>query len=750
MKKKINNHFDRHENDSSSQLRPFFLLVLYMLVLLSPFWRGLYFERELLPAVVLAAIAFVLCVLDQVVCKDYDSFREPLDFAMAALLLAYILSTITAVHRHDAIVELLKVSSMVMVYWMAVRAGQNQRDFRRVLLAAYLAAVGMAVIGLGAALGWVHMAGAYEQGHIRSALQYHNALAIYLAAMNIVGLAMSLGTARFSRMAFSGGNYLLLVVILGSLSRGTWLLYLIAMVVFIFLIPASYRRSSVYQLLITIGIGLQAGRFFFNNLDISNEPVAAAFLISGLIMAMVLSMITVAPLSLKSKWARKGIAIGLVLLAVYIIANPVSLTGVMRYILPDRAIARAQKTSVQDNSFQERLTTYQDALKIIKDYPLTGTGGGGWRALYHSYASHLYWVNEVHNYYLQTWLEAGSLGFLALLGVAFFFLRKLIQIKALQMEDHDRVLLWAAATAVTLIALHSSFDFELSIPAVGFLFFALIGLVRGKVLEAKIELPVSQNKSLLVLGVLGGLLGTATGIMAFFYHTASIQADQGAYALEAGRLAEAQGLYTNASSLDPYAEAYHVNLAQIAAIKAVKGKEVQAVEEAIYHARKAAQLEPYNPSLHAALASIYAMLGRVDLQLTELEAAIRSNPFQPEPYELLAAAAMKSAWSCLDQGQYQEAFSYLERVLAAREKMPENISGSAEGLNLAAGQSALLMGKTKLAKNYLNLVAQGKESYKKTARLWLAGVDYMQSQGSTNDTEANLNNLLAFFNQQKG
>lgn len=749
-------------NGTSKCLRSFFLLGLYMLVFLSPFWRGLYFEQDLLPAVVLASIAFILCIVDQILVKDFDFFREPLDIAMAVLLGAYILSLVTAVHRHDAIVELLKISSLVMVYWMAVRAGKDERAFSRVLLAAYLAAVGMAVVGLGAALGWIHFAGAYEDGHIRSTLQYHNALAIYLAAMNVVGLALSLRTDRLlPRLVLAGGNFLLVMVILGSLSRGTWLLYPVAMGLFIYLIPASYRRTATYQLLIVVITGLLAGRFFFNNLS-SYQPAAVLFMLLGLLVAMAASTVGISLPVSKHPWVGKGTIIVLVLLAIFFIANPSALSGVMRYIVPDTAIARAEKTSVQDSSFQERLTAYQDALKIKKDHPLTGTGGGGWKALYHSYASHLYSVNEVHNYYLQTWVAAGLLGFLALFALAVFFIRKLIRIRTLQMEDHERVLLWSAAVAVIIIALHSIIDFELSMAAVGFLFFGLIGLVRGRELESELEerdttgrqkrgkgKQAGKPNSFLFMGAFAGLLALATGITALCLHNASLQGEKGNQALQAGRLDEAQKFYMKAGSLDPYRGAYQVNLAQIAAIKANKKNDRQFGDKALYYADRASQLEPYNPVLHNALYSIYGMLGRVGLQLSELEAAIRSNPFVPQPYELMAATAMKEAWPCLDQGRSDEAFSYFKLIVATHDKMPPDVAASTAGFNLAAGQSALLLGETDLAKNYLNLAVQGEENISKTARLWLAGADYLEGQNKTAKQGVDLNKLFVFLQQQK-
>lgn len=513
-------------------LRLFFVPGLSLLILLAPFWRGLYFQTELLLALMFTAVLFLACLGEQFASGAEDFFQDPLDFAVLAMLFAYSLSLFSAVDIHAALLELLKFSGFFMVYWMAAQAAREERDFDRLLLAAYLAALGMAVIGLGAALGWIHLDGAWEEGHIRSTLQYHNALAIYLAALNVIGMALSLKTRGIiARLAYAGGNYLLVLVILGSLSRGTWLLYPVGLAGFILLIPAQYRRQAVYQIILFLGAGLTAGRFFFNSIKSEETLWAGFFLIVGLLMVLAVEALTRGDSSpgnqldaddhksgsnleaparpvlenwqnglrrlCKSSLVIRITALMLLQLVFNGIApNPVQ--GLIHYIVPETAIARADKLSPQDNSVQERGDTYHIAGQIIQDHPFTGVGGGGWEALYHSYADRLYWSNEVHNYYLKTWIEAGLLGILALLALGSLLLFKLIKTYPRTRKGTDGLSLWAAATAVVLLALHGLIDFELSMAAVGFLFYGLIGAIRAERLRWSLpmrKLYLGQRKS---------------------------------------------------------------------------------------------------------------------------------------------------------------------------------------------------------------------------------------------------------------
>jgi len=63
----------------------------------------------------------------------------------------------------------------------------------------------------------------------------------------------------------------------------------------------------------------------------------------------------------------------------------------------------------------ERLYFYQDAIKMFKERPILGWGGGGWEEAYRAYQSYLYYSNQVHSHYFQIMVEAGLVGLMAIL-----------------------------------------------------------------------------------------------------------------------------------------------------------------------------------------------------------------------------------------------------------------------------------------------------------------------------------------------
>lgn len=721
-----------------------FVVGMCLLIFISPLLRGLYFPLQLLPALVILAIIFIFCMAQQWLFPSLTPSWHPLDLALLGLCLAYALSLSDAVHLNDAILELLKMVSFLMVYWMAVHCGQSRIDYERLLMAAYGCAVIMALIGLGAAIGWVNVYEAYEDGHVRSTLQYHNALAIYLTACNLVGLAFAVRTKSLSiRSLLTGGNYLLQLAIMGTLSRGTWMLYPLVIAAFVFLIPARYRRKAIYNVLLSVIIALAAGRFFYNNLSSLSPFTSFLILLAGLIPAMVVG--ACCPKFITSRqnspvrrcfWPALGIVVlGLFLLLSY---HSALASQLLHYIAPQNVVDRIENTSLQEESYQDRAAFVHDALAIIKDYPITGAGGGSWQALYHHYASRLYWSDEVHNYYLKTGVETGLLGLIALGSVIIIFILLLLKIR--KTDDEESPLIWATVLAVMLIALHSSFDFELSIPAVAYFFFALMGIIRAYAsrLEQpghKMVQPAGKSKSARVsfsmvqLVTAGGIVfalvlaGTSIAVS-----LALLLESKGAAALNAQDLVSARHYYQQASHLAPFHAANKANLALVEAIQANKDKTTPEYEQAVSYAEQAAALEPFNPELRLTLARVYGMLDEPQKQVTEAQAAIVANPYQTELYEELACYAMNNAWFCLDKGQLELARYYFAVVLKEREQLPAAVEGDTKALTLGAGQAALFLGHYDSARKYLTLAQRYAGSYGQMARTWLQALDYLQNK----------------------
>lgn len=153
-------------------------------------------------------------------------------------------------------------------------------------------------------------------------------------------------------------------------------------------------------------------------------------------------------------------------------------TGVSK-LLPENISKRIENINFQQHSVLERITFYKDSLKVFKDYPLIGAGGGAWAALYEKYQNNPYVSKQAHNFFLQYLIEVGIIGFLiyiSLLAMVFYFYIK-TYIKYSQEEKDSRLLYFIIAISLLI---HSVLDFNLSYAYLSIIVYISLGaLVAG-------------------------------------------------------------------------------------------------------------------------------------------------------------------------------------------------------------------------------------------------------------------------------
>ncbi|MCS7462098.1 O-antigen ligase family protein [Paenibacillus doosanensis] len=142
-------------------------------------------------------------------------------------------------------------------------------------------------------------------------------------------------------------------------------------------------------------------------------------------------------------------------------------------LLPRTLEQRIRSIDFQQHSVLERGVFYMDSLKIIRDYPVFGAGGGAWSALYPTYQSYPYTSRQAHNFILQLWVEQGTAGVLAFLALFLYtairYIRAVSRLGVWQ-EPH----LFYAITAGALL-LHSAIDFDLSFVYLASVVFLCLG-----------------------------------------------------------------------------------------------------------------------------------------------------------------------------------------------------------------------------------------------------------------------------------
>jgi putative inorganic carbon (HCO3(-)) transporter len=142
----------------------------------------------------------------------------------------------------------------------------------------------------------------------------------------------------------------------------------------------------------------------------------------------------------------------------------------------DKTIQRIEQTTAGD--VRERVDPAIYAVKIVDDFPWFGTGGGTFYNAYPQYrgADILPYYDHVHNDYMQLATETGLPGF-ALLGAIVllsFFAAVLAQSR--RRDPLARGVAFGVVMGITALAIHSTVDFNLQIPANAFIFTVLLAL----------------------------------------------------------------------------------------------------------------------------------------------------------------------------------------------------------------------------------------------------------------------------------
>jgi len=165
---------------------------------------------------------------------------------------------------------------------------------------------------------------------------------------------------------------------------------------------------------------------------------------------------------------------GTVLFIASLVAIDVALIGTWFGV--EHTMQRITETTVQQ--VEERVEPGMDALKILEDYPLFGSGSGTFYTAYPRYRRPEIngQFDHAHNDYMQFLAETGLIG-AALMGL--FVLGSLACALLAQARRRDplaRGVAFSVTMGLIAIGMHSTVDFNLQIPANAFLFTLLLAL----------------------------------------------------------------------------------------------------------------------------------------------------------------------------------------------------------------------------------------------------------------------------------
>lgn len=154
--------------------------------------------------------------------------------------------------------------------------------------------------------------------------------------------------------------------------------------------------------------------------------------------------------------------------------------------LPVRLVNRIDNFFTENKSLWERMVFYKDGLKLANKNFITGTGGKGWLYNYENVQSYVYSTTEVHNYFLQVFVENGIISLLTLIIITLYSIIYIFKrFKNRKVKNTD--------FAFILLVLHSFIDFDMSFYCIMILWIALLAITLRED-DNNFEKSIKTNK----------------------------------------------------------------------------------------------------------------------------------------------------------------------------------------------------------------------------------------------------------------
>ncbi|WAM36291.1 O-antigen ligase family protein [Caldicellulosiruptor acetigenus] len=677
----------------------FVLFAFCVLVLMSPYYRGLYFDYELGAFQAAMAAIFILFAIYLYLSKEGFLVNSKLELVLLLFMVAYIIPYFFAANRRLALGEFFKYAFYFAVFYVASRISKGKAEKLAILNALFLSTVGVAFFGYQAAVKLIPetarplgmaMNGLWVGNMINSTLQYHNTAGTVLAFGFIISLMLALyNENRVLKSIYFAFSSFIFTAFFFTYSRGSYITLLLALLVFFLLLPREKRISLIFNIAI-VGAFVIA---FLNKVGANlNEHGKVKLWFVLLFQMLLVFALTYAfgfverklyGLSNNFYIAAAGAAIILAIIGFAI--------ALKTHLIPSDMVAKIKSIAMfwKERNFIERMVFYKDGLKIFLRSPVFGYGGGAWVSLYFMYQSYLYFTTQSHNYFLQVLLDTGIVGFCILLIFLWFLFSTSLKAWAKKEQKENIIIAGLVAAAVQLYS-HSVLDFDFSLASVQVLLFAALGVLvstSSQILQKhKQEKVIYTGKKTNFVPALLAIFYLFVIVISLNFRLGNYYANVGQQALQMGNLSAAYSFLSKAITYDPLSSNALSDYAVVLYRIGDQNKDANLIAKADGYFKQAIVNDRFNAKIRFKYAIYLLAHGAIDSGLSQIEQGIKLQPLQPANYELKADAYAKVGDYYLGKGDKEKAKKYfevvlkipeeIERVKKERERMPEVIRAS--------------------------------------------------------------------------
>jgi len=676
-----------NQQEGKDKLYTLYLVITLGLIAMPAYFRGLYFEYEQFIVYLISFTTLIVYTVRKFRRKDSIKLYTYLDYSLIALIGAYTVSIPFATNYRLAISELLKYMNYFVIYLLIKELIVSQKYIKLTANTILIGITGVAFIGIGAAAATFKYHGAYSEAAnerwINSTLQYHNAFGAFTMCGILLCYALySITNKLWAKVLYSIAAYTMFLGFIFSYSRGSWVVFPIAFIVLVIILwKKSLPGIIIMSLSMVASVSLIAGGFRGATLERLALPAWKWFFIGVIICAAVTVLLEVIRMYIeKLNISKKVLVFALAAIVIIaVIAVFVFAPGIVARLIPEDLLARFKDINFESETVKERFVFYLDALKIIRDYPIFGAGGGGWQSIYFMYQSYLYWSTQAHSYIMQVWIETGTVGFLIILSSLILFAVYAIKNLRFYSEQKEEFILQAGIfTAAGSLILHSFIDFDLSLSGISIVlwaFFALTSVYSRLTGKHKTELYKFSPAFVFVPLVIMGLVTISFASAA--YCTRKVA--QYSKIIKSNEVGEAEAAKINekikemlslAVSFDPLTASYRIDYGN-ALEESVDDLDKNRADiiKAEKHMAAALSLDRFNPQIHAYAGAFYLKTGDIDKGLELFDRAVELQPLRPENYNQVADAYIKVVQAYLKANRKEKIKDLLNRVIRIEEEV---------------------------------------------------------------------------------
>lgn len=650
-------HKSKNTLGVKSENHIYFYYGLLFLLFYPPFFRGLFFQSELLPTHILSAILFLLYVIMNK--EDFLNQKfHKVEIAFLGLMFAYGISSIVGVNKNLAIAETLKYINYGVLIILAKRLVNGFERLNKLLIALVSAGVLVVFIGIGSALETFQYNGAFSQGMMSSTLQYHNAFGAYcLAILPLIYVLSNQFTGK-NKLILNAAGFIMFFGFILSYSRGAWVLLPVIGFIYYLLVPIQWKKGFITNLLSNASGFLLVLHPFTNVLNKETKAVGWLWVVLGIGVSVGIYYASdkfLEKLNINSKIYTYIIPAMVIVLA---FTSIIFMDSILK-VLPAELAQRMGSISLGTDTVTERTVFYEDAMKIVKDYPIFGAGGGGWSTLYPYYQTYGYVSSQAHNYYMQLWIEVGTVGLIMFATMFLFYLAYCIQQYRNSKDEATKAYQVGIFSACLTILVHSTIDFDLSLSAMAFLIWGLIGAQLSMTQEhIWIEKTYQKSYPYAAAGAVIVLL-----LLASTNHLALQAANSGIRYTNMNQLENAQKSFGRARLLNPFDASYTADYANILNAVAYQKKNEQDIEKSIRLMDKAGRMGKYSFDITVNSARFYMRNTQVDKAFEAIHNLEKYHPLNPNTYENKTGLYLTVANHYIEQQNKAEAVALLQEVV---------------------------------------------------------------------------------------